>query len=48
VRRAGSFSALQQYLEYDQLDRTRDDVVASWSGLVASDETAALVMEAVA
>ncbi len=50
MRRAGrgSFSALQQYLEYDQLDRVRDDLVASWSGLVASHETAALEMEAVA
>jgi len=49
-RRAGrgSFSALQQYLEVDQLDRVRDDLVASWSGLVASHETAALEMEAVA
>jgi len=50
MRRAGrgSFGALQQYLEYDQLDRVRDDLVASWSGLVASHETAALEMEAVA
>jgi len=50
MRRAGrgSFSALQQYFEYDQLDRVRDDLVASWSGLVASHETAALEMEAVA
>jgi hypothetical protein len=49
-RRAGrgSFSALKQYFEIDELDRTRDDLVASWSGLVASHETAALEMEAVA
>ena len=50
MRRAGrgSFSALQRYLEFDQLDRARDDLVATWSGLVASHETAALEMEAVA
>ncbi len=49
-RRAGrgSFSALKQYFEVDELERTRDDLVASWSGLVASHETAALEMEAVA
>ncbi len=49
-RRAGrgSFSALKQYFEIDELERTRDDLVASWSGLVASHETAALEMEAVA
>ncbi len=49
-RRAGrgSFGALQQYLERDELGRERPDLVASWSGLVASHETAALEMEAVA
>ncbi len=49
-RRAGrgSFGALQQYLERDELGRERVDLVASWSGLVASHETAALEMEAVA
>jgi hypothetical protein len=44
----GSFSALSQYLEVDELGRKRDDLIASWSGGVASHETAALEMEAVA
>jgi hypothetical protein len=35
-------------LEVDDLGRKRDDLLASWSGLVASHETAALEMEAVA
>jgi hypothetical protein len=50
TRRAGrgSFAALSQYLEVDDLGRKRDDLLASWSGLVASHETAALEMEAVA
>jgi hypothetical protein len=50
TRRAGrgSFSALSEYLELDDLGRRRDDLLASWSGLVASHETAALEMEAVA
>ena len=49
-RRAGrgSFATLVAYLERDGLDRERDDLVASWSGGVASHETAALEMEAVA
>jgi len=49
-RRAGrgSFGALKRYLEVDADDRERDDLVASWSGGVASHETAALEMEAVA
>jgi hypothetical protein len=49
-RRAGrgSFSALKRYFEIDERELTRDDLVASWSGLVASHETAALEMEAVA
>ncbi len=49
-RRAGggSFGALQRYVELDERGRTRDDLVASWSGLVAAHETAALEMEAVA
>ncbi|MGP6156647.1 MAG: hypothetical protein ACLPYS_03850 [Vulcanimicrobiaceae bacterium] len=49
-RRAGrgSFSELHVYLERDELGRLRIDLVASWSGGVASHETAALEMEAVA
>jgi len=49
-RRAGrgSFGALKRYLEVDADERDRDDLVASWSGGVASHETAALEMEAVA
>ena len=49
-RRAGrgSFGALKSYLEVDANDRERDDLVASWSGGVASHGTAALEMEAVA
>jgi hypothetical protein len=35
-------------LEVDDLSRKRDDLLASWSGLVASHETAPLEMEAVA
>ena len=46
TRRAGrgSFSALSEYLEIDDLGRKRADLLASWSGLVASHETAALEM----
>lgn len=49
-RRAGrgSFAALKEYLERDELGRQRVDLMASWSGGVASHETAALEMEAVA
>ena len=49
-RRAGrgSFSALKRYFEIDERELARDDLVASWSGLVASHETVALEMEAVA
>jgi hypothetical protein len=49
-RRAGrgSFAALKDYLERDELGRQRIDLVASWSWGVASHETAALEMEAVA
>ena len=41
-RRAGrgSFGALKSYLEVDANDRERDDLVASWSGGVASHGTA--------
>jgi hypothetical protein len=49
-RRAGrgSFAVLKDYLERDELGRQRVDLIASWSGGVASHETAALEMEAIA
>jgi hypothetical protein len=44
----GSFSDLRQYLTVDDRGIKRDDLVASWSGNVASDATADIEMEQVA
>jgi ATP-dependent exoDNAse (exonuclease V) alpha subunit len=44
----GSFSDLRQYLTVDDRGINRDDLVASWSGNVASDATADIEMEHVA
>jgi hypothetical protein len=44
----GSFSDLRRYLERDDRDRERDDLVATWSANVASHQTADLEMERVA